>query len=109
MELNGSPFCDYHFYTLYIGTLVLQVLRLNPPPADFGSLKRMDLPQEIEVPFEVARVIFPPGKECDWPPEKSLDWNGVVEFTHRGLPMPGDWYPPEPGVSADDGNPELAK
>lgn len=94
LQVNESPFRDYHFYTVFFGTLVIQVLRPDPPPADYGTLERMAVPREIEVPPDVARVIFPPTTTCRWPPEKVFDWDGVVEFTHRGLPMPEEWEPP---------------
>jgi hypothetical protein len=96
MQVNESPFRDYHFYTVFFGTLVIQVLRPNPPPADFGTLERMVVPREIEVRPDIARVIFPPMTACRWPPEKVLDWDGVMGFTHRNLPMPQEWEPPGP-------------
>jgi hypothetical protein len=49
--VNESPLADYDFYTLYVGTLVLQVLRPDPPPSIYGTLERMRVPSEIELPF----------------------------------------------------------
>jgi hypothetical protein len=96
MEINGAPFIKYHFYTLYLGTLVLQVLRPDPPPPNYGTLERMTVPTEIALSPDEAIVIFPPSGRRHWPPRTILDWDGVVTFTHRGLPMPDEWRPQFP-------------
>jgi hypothetical protein len=94
--IEDSPFSDYHFYTVYIGSLVLQIFRPDPPPADYGSLERMNIPHEVKASPDVAVVIFPPVPRASWPPRQVLDWDSLMTFTHRGIEMPEDWALPNP-------------
>lgn len=95
MEANGAHICDLHFYTLQIGTLVLQVARPEPPPPRFGALSALSHPMKGEVP------VFPPVTAFTWPPEVTLDAGSFVVYTSRGLQVPAGWQVPMP-----IGNPE---
>ena len=99
--IGDSPFSDYHFYTVYMGALVLQVLRPDPAPADYGTLERMNIPREVVAPPDLAVVIFPPSNRVAWPPRQVLDWDALMTFTHRGIEMPEDWALPSPLMESE--------
>jgi len=96
LMLGTNPFRDFHFHTVQVGPLIVQILRMEPPPDDYGVMERIAIPSEVEVPFDFAPPIFLPTGNCTWPPAKVLDWDGLVNFTHRGLEMPSGWAPPAP-------------
>jgi len=100
--LGDSPFRDFHFHTIHVGPLVMQVLRMEPPPAGYGALEPLAVPREFELPFEMATVVFVPTGNCPWPPRRVLDWDGLVALTRRGIDMPQAWAPPGPHWMADD-------
>jgi len=92
MEVGGVEICKFHFHTIQVGALVLQVLRRLPPPSNYGSLERFAIPREIEVPFDVAAVIFPPTGKCKWPPAKVLGWEGLFALSTRNAQLPTGWH-----------------
>ena len=92
MEVAGTEVCKFHFHTIQVGALVLQVLRRIPPPPDYGALERFAIPGEIELPFDVATVIFPPAGKCDWPPTKILDWEALYALSTRNVQLPTGWH-----------------
>jgi hypothetical protein len=84
-------------YTFQIRMLVIQVLRLDPPPTDSGQLVGISLPGELQPGAGSVIRIFPPSYECRWPPRKPLDWKGLNDFSRRNLQLPTDWInPPSP-------------
>ena len=86
----------FHFHTVQAGALVLNILRRDPPPANYGSLERFAVPQELDVPFGVVRAIFPPvTKTATWPPGELLDWDGFMKLSLRGMEIPDEWKIPE--------------
>lgn len=87
----------FHFHTVQVGPLVTLILRRDPPPDNYGSLERFAVPHEIELPYDVASLIFPPAfARSPWPPSRILDWAAVGEITKRGIDMPEEWTPPDP-------------
>jgi hypothetical protein len=96
LVLGDTPFRDYHFHTVHVGPLVLQVTRLEPPPDNYGTLEPITLPGEVALPFDIAATIFPPKGRRPWPPARVLKWHELVTMTHRGLDMPERWTPPGP-------------
>ncbi len=85
---------DLHLYTLQLQSLVLQVIRQDPPPPNYGALEGISVPAQLDVPAGTILRIFPPAQQCQWPPKKPLDWNGLTDISRRNLDMPIDWVPP---------------
>jgi hypothetical protein len=86
VEDNGAHVCDLHLYTLQIHTLVLQIVRPdNPPPPNYGALKTLAVPRDIEVP------LWPPTDGFFWPPEKSLDNDGLSQYAARIVDAAPPW------------------
>jgi hypothetical protein len=87
VQRQGVDFCQLHLYTLQINMLVIQVIRPDPPPPNYGALKEIAVPDDIEVP------LFPPTVGgFFWPPEKSLSPDGLISYitrTEKPPPLPG--------------------
>ena len=96
MTVGEESIMKLHFHTVQVGALVFSILRRDPPPSNYGSLERIAVPREVELPFDVATKIFPPRGACQWPPARVLEWAPLVEMTKRGLDMPIEWAPPDP-------------
>jgi hypothetical protein len=77
IQREGVDFFEIHLYTLQMNTLVLQVIRPHPPPPNYGALKELAVPEEIEIP------VFPPVDGFFWPPEKSLSPDGMSGYVTR--------------------------
>ena len=82
-----TPF-DLHIYTLQVHLLVLQILRPDPPPPNYGALKTLAVPRDIEIP------VFPPTDGFFWPPEKSFDTDGLSRYGARVVSGPLPWEAP---------------
>jgi hypothetical protein len=80
--VNETYVCDLHFYTLQVGTLVLQVARPDPPSPQFSALAKTAYPPKGEVP------VFPSVKAFNWPPDVTLDADSFVKYISRGLEVP---------------------
>ncbi len=95
--LGQRPVFDLHVYTIQVGTLVLQIVRHDPPPTNYGSLEGIQLPDSLQLPPGIATQIFPPAPRRRWPPPQRLDWDKLNEISRRGLDMPMEWIlPPSP-------------
>ena len=94
---DGGELFQMHFYTLQVGTLVLQIVRRIPPVPNYGTLERVRTPREIDLTPGLAIPIFPPLGVVRWPGSVTLDWEGFVHFCRRGIEMPSGWTPPNPG------------
>jgi len=77
VQRNGAPFFDFHYYTLQIHVLVLQVIRTEPPPPNFGALKELAVPTDFEVP------LFPPIDGFFWPPKDSFNNETLNQYVGR--------------------------
>ncbi len=77
VQREGVDLCHLHLYTLQINMLVLQVVRPDPPPPNYGALKELAVPDDIEVP------LFPPVDGFFWPPKKSLSPEGLISYITR--------------------------
>ena len=82
VELDGAEVGNLHIYTIQINTLVLQIIRYDPPPPNYGPLKTLAVPADIEIP------VFPPVDGFFWPPKNSLDNEGYAKYVVRGQSMP---------------------
>jgi hypothetical protein len=82
---DDGHLCDLHTYTIQVGGLVLQVNRTLPPVPLFKGLEQVAVPTDREIP------LFPPVKQLHWPPKDILDWDGLVEYTTRGISLPSGW------------------
>jgi hypothetical protein len=98
VEVRGDTLLKYHFHTVQVATMVMHIVRRDPPLRDAGSLQRMRLPRELELPYgDALAVIFPPVlAHCPWPPKRILDWEGLIDLSKRGIDMPAEWTPPNP-------------
>jgi hypothetical protein len=96
MTVGCEQLMKLHFHTVQVGALVFNILRRDPPPANYGTLERVAVPREVELPFEVATTIFPPRGTCTWPRARVFDWAELTALTRRGLDMPIEWTPPDP-------------
>lgn len=85
---------DLHLHTLQVGTLVLQVIRQEPPPADFGRLEGLDLPPELQPEVGTVFRVWPATGRPSWPPPTVLDWERFNTLSQRGIAMPMEWVPP---------------
>jgi hypothetical protein len=81
VERAGLPFVKLHFYTLQINTLVVQLLRGDPPPPRYGAL------EEVAHPFDAEVSLWPPVPEFFWPPKLSLDNEGLSRYVGRLGPL----------------------
>ena len=81
---------DLHFHTLQIGTVVLQVVRQDPPPADFGALQGLSLPIELQPEVGSLVRVWPPVDRCAWPPRIVLNWDAFNDHPRllHGPPRP---------------------
>jgi hypothetical protein len=77
LEHSGVVSVQVHFYTLQIGALVLQVIRPEPPPPNYGALKQLAVPYDIEAP------VFPPVDGFFWPPKTSLNNCSLNRYVGR--------------------------
>jgi hypothetical protein len=91
VDVNGAPLCDLHIYTILVGTLILQILRPDPPPPNYGALKTLAEPNYGEIP------IFPPVERFAWPPKSIFNIDGLISYTTRGTAIPKEWTVPVPG------------
>ncbi len=85
VQRDGKDIGNVHFYTLQINTLVLQIIRYDPPPANYGPLKEFAVPHDIEVP------VFPPVPAVTgfyWPPKVSLSNEGFPQYLTRSANPP---------------------
>lgn len=74
---TGIPDFDINLYTLQIGTLVIQVLRPDPPPPTYSSLHALPSPGDFDI------QIFPPVNEFFWPPKRSLSPESLGAYSAR--------------------------
>ncbi len=91
MTVNGNETFQFHFHTVQVGCVVVQIMRREPPPTDYGALHRLVVPTQIELPFDIATCIFPPTPKCPWPPPKVLGWDALERFSTRNVPTPDEW------------------
>jgi hypothetical protein len=77
IERAGVPFVKLHYYTLQMNTLVLQLLRGDPPPPSYDALV------DIAVPFDGEVSLWPPVAEFYWPPKLSLENEGFSRYVGR--------------------------
>ena len=96
LDVGDEGRMKLHFHTVQAGTLVLQIIRRDPPPTNYGSLGRTALPRELELPFDTTSTVFPTSDRSSWPPSRTLDWDGVLKLERRGVEMPEEWGIPEP-------------
>lgn len=105
-EVGREQRLRFHFHTIQAGPLVVNIVRRDPPPADYGSLGSRATPQELGVDFQLVSAIFPSDKRAKWPPGQTLDWDGFMRLALRGLDLPENWQLPEafmPERDAGDG------
>lgn len=90
IEGNGTPLGNIHVYTLQVGTLVLQVVRPEPPPENLSVLEKAAYPRRGE------SSLYPPVPKFSWPPEVTLNADTFVKYTSRGIDVPPEWQVPLP-------------
>jgi len=74
-----------HFYTIQMGTLVLQVCRPEPPLPNYNVWT--DTP--LVLPREIS--LIPTLDSHEWPPVESMSLQDLIEYSRRGIPVPEDW------------------
>jgi hypothetical protein len=77
VQRNQEPLFDFNFYMLQVNVLVLQVIRTDPPPPEYGALKRLASPEDYELP------LFPPIDGFFWPPKRSFKNETLNQYVAR--------------------------
>ncbi len=82
-----APGSEWQLHTLQLHTLVLQVIRPVPVPAEFRPFDEVKTPRQDEI------TLYPPVEEFYWPPAVSLDPSNFERYTTRGLSRPDEAEP----------------
>jgi len=103
LELGHTPFRDFHFHTVHVGPLVMDMFEDGAAAVELRHLESVDVPTEVDLPYESATKIFLPTGNCPWPPRRVLRWDELVALTRRGLGMPEESTPPGPHWTDEPG------
>jgi hypothetical protein len=74
-----------HFYTIQMGTLVLQVCRPDPLIPEYNVWNESPLSLDREL------SLIPPLPSHTWPPKEPMEMADLVEYSRRGIPVPDGW------------------
>ena len=95
-EWDEAPPMTIHFYTIQMGTLVLQVCRPDPQIPENNVWRE----SHITMPREAS--LIPPTPLHKWPPKESLTMESLLIHTHRGIPMPEGWSAGPQGIDGQE-------
>ena len=74
-----------HFYTIQMGTLVLQVCRPDPLIPEYNVWNESPLALDREL------SLIPPLPSHTWPPKAPMEMSDLLDYSRRGIPVPEGW------------------